>query len=275
LLLAARVSVPAPASGNPGPAIDAEVELTSGPGPVLASYHLHGQVLTKLVASSEDGRPVGVSRTTLSAADPLPGALAKLAEGTAAQGATIDSATAAILVRRSGTERRAVVPMPPADAQAARTLAALDTAPVTPVVALELAVLPFAGAADADGTRPVTVRMTVKGIAGAEVRVRTADLKIQRAVLHPVVPGYEPLPPAWRAASDPAAEPAIRVVKTGAPVDVSLRARILAGEPYALRAVLAGTVTFVAPGIAQEALIKTTSAAVMAPTAGPGGSKHE
>jgi hypothetical protein len=272
LLAAACVSVPAPASGKPAPAadsaFDAQVELTDGPGPVPASYHLHGQVLTKLVGLSEDGGPVGVSRATLAAADPLPGALAKLAEGTADRAPAVDTAAATILVRRPGVEKRAVVPRPPADQTAARTLAALDASPVTPVVALELAVLPLAAAADTSGARLVTVRMTVRGVAGAEARVRTADLKIERTAVHPVAPGFTPLPPAWHSVSESAAGPAFRVVKPGAPVDLSLRARVPVVEAFALRAVLAGTVTFNAPGVAEEIAIRTSSAPMTAPAGG-------
>jgi hypothetical protein len=279
LVVAACVSGLAPASGKPGPgsdsAFDAEVDVTSGPGPVLAVYHLRGRVLTKLVGSSDDSRPVGISRATLPAADTLPDRLAKLAESPGGSALSPDSPTATIAVRRGAGERRTVLPLPPLDAQASRTFAALESAPLAPVVALEIALLPYAGAHESNGTRPVTVRMTVKGSSGAEVRVPTAKLAIEMTDVHPEVPGVTPLPPTWVAVSQPADGPATRVVKTGTPVDVTLRAPIPAAGAFALRAALDGTVTFAAPGVTQDALIKTSSAAVMAPAAGPGESKHE
>lgn len=262
-------SVPCPASGKPAPANDARfearVELTDGPGPTLASYHLRERVLTKVVRRSDDGGPVGVSRATLTEADPLPGALAKLAEGTVGPAPAADTPAATIWIRRGAGERRVALSRPPASDQAARTLAALDAARVAPVVTLELAVLPFAGVRETNGTRPVTVRMTVKGITGARVRVRAGDVAIELTDLHPAVPGVTPLPPEWIAVSEPAAGPAVLTVKPGMPVDVPLRTPIPAAGPFALRAVLAGTVTFNAPGIVEESAVTASSAPVIAP----------
>jgi len=273
LLVTASLSVSASAAGKPmsanDAALDAEVDVTDGFGPPVVSYRLHGRVLTKVVRLSDDSRPVGVSRATLAAADPLPDGLGKLAESTGGPQPRPDTPAATILVRRAAGERRSVLSLPPLDAQAARTFATLDAAPVAPVVTLEIAVLPFAGAHETNGTRPVTLRLTARGTSGAEVRVRAADLAIEMADVQPEVPGVTPLPPTWVAVSEPAAGPAGRVVKVGTPVDVSLRAPIPAAGAFALRAALAGTVTFGAPGLAEEALVHTSSHAVMAPAAGP------
>jgi hypothetical protein len=280
LLVTACLSISAPASTKPMSAsnIDADIDVTDGFGPAVVSYHLRGRVLTKVARLSDDSRPVGVSRATLAPADPLPDGLAKLAESAGGSALTPDSPTATIVIRRAAGERRTVLGLPLLDVEAARAFAALEAAPVAPAVTLEIALLPFAGAHETNGTRPVTLRMTVKGISGAEVRVPTADLAIEMTDVHPEVPGVTPLPPTWVAVSQPAAGPAMRVVKTGAPVEVSLRAPIPSAGAFALRAALDGTVTFAAPGLAEDARISTSSNAVTAPAAGPnpggsGGSK--
>lgn len=264
LLVAACVSGVGPASGKPSDAaFDSQVELTSGPGPVLARYQLRGQVLTKLVGLSADGAPVGISRATLAPGDPLPGAVAQMAESKPDAPLVPDSAVATIVVHRAAGERRAIVPLPPPDPQATRTLAALDAARLTPAATLELAVLPFASAKESNGTRPVTVRLTVRGVPGAEARVRAGDLAIQMADVRKEVPGVTPLPPDWVPVSEPAAGSATRAVKVGAPLDVPLRASIPAAGAFGLRAVLAGPVTFKAPGLSEEVAVETSSAPVL------------
>jgi hypothetical protein len=88
--------------------VEADIDLTDGPGAPAAAFKLRGRTLTAVFPRAEDGNAAGVFKTTLGAGDALLAELALLPDGAAGAALTPDLPAATFVVRRKSGQRRFV-----------------------------------------------------------------------------------------------------------------------------------------------------------------------
>lgn len=268
--------VPAVSAADADAGVEADIDLTNGPGAAAASYAMRGTTLTALLPSAEDGAPAGLYRTVLPPGDSLRAALLALPAQVAGPPLVPDSPVVHFVVRQRGQERALTAGLPSTDPAVANVLTDLERKQAAmraaPLVTLRLeVVLP------PPGPSLVTVRVVAQGAAGAEETIDPGSFVVQAASEPPPPkPGFTPLPPEWTSVSTPPSDARPRRVAAGSHVDVALPVTLPADTPkLAVRAVYDGMVSLAAPGVTRDARFRVSSAAVAVTGGSAGRSDHQ